>query len=537
MTDQTVSLTQFSGETTLAVFSAAARYCREHPGTTLVIPPGRYVLREESAARLMADAMAGRLGENPQEQIFTHYFPYARGLDLRGCDHITVEGNGAWLISDGWMEPVTVEDSRHVTLRGLTLDCLRKPYSVGQVIREDADSYDVVFMSRYPITAQTPSPRIYAYLREQGRFSSEGWACTQREQIGVQTIRFTGEKPEHLLGQTLVVWHGFHFRPGIFLNESSHVLVDEVTIHSQPGMGIVGHRCEHLRFHGLRIVPEAGEIMSTNTDATHFTSCKGELCFENCQFEGHGDDALNVHNYYYAIRNAQGNRCDVSVEEADAHAQVLDYPDVGDTLELTRADTLAPVRTYRVLAVQNDAPNWKTALTLDAALPADTAGQYLINLTRLPRLTFRGCHVKNHLARAVLIKTHHALVEHCTFEDSMGTAIHIAAEGGWREGVPSRDVTIRHNRMLRCGHGQQGRIMGACGVCVNIDADVTDTPGLHQGIRIEGNLIVGEDAVQGIYLSCARDVTVCGNEFAGCREAVSVQHCQQVTVADNLIRE
>jgi hypothetical protein len=301
-------------------------------------------------------------------------------------------------------------------------------------------------------------------------------------------------------------------------------------------MGIVGHRCEDLFFQGLRIVPEAGEVLSTNTDATHFTTCKGELRFQNCQFEGHGDDALNVHNYYYTLKNVRGNRCSAVLEEADAHAQVLDYPDVGDTLELTRADSLAPVRTYCVLAVENDPEGWKTSLTLDAELPGDTSELYLVNLTRLPRLTFRGCHVKNHLARAVLIKTRHALVEHCTFEDSMGTAIHIAAEGGWREGVPTRDVTIRHNRMLRCWHGQQGCILGARAVCVNIDADVTDTPGLHQGIRIENNQIAAEDAAQGVYLSCASDVTVCHNEFSGCREAVAVRHCEQVTVADNHIR-
>ena len=220
----------------------AAQYCRAHPGTTLVIPPGRYVLRDEAAAKLMDAAMSGKLGENPQEQIFTHYFPYTRGLDLRGCENVTVDGRGAWLVSDGWMEPVTVENSRNVTLRGFTLDCLRKPYSVGRVIREDADGYDVAFDQRYPVTAATPSPRIYAYLWDKGRFSSEGWECLRREELAPQMIRYIGEKPGPLLGQTLVVWHGFHFRPAIFLHESQQVRVEEVTIHSQPGMGIVGRR-------------------------------------------------------------------------------------------------------------------------------------------------------------------------------------------------------------------------------------------------------------------------------------------------------
>ncbi|MDF2986320.1 MAG: glaB [Eubacterium sp.] len=535
MTTNIVNLNDFCRQDDLSTFREALKYCRENPHTTLIIPPGKYVIRDEAAVTLMNAAMNGEMGNNPQEHIFTHYFPYSRGLDFSGCKDITVEGYGAWILCDGWMEPVTLENCKDITIKGITIDYLRKPYSIGTVINEGEEFYDVSFDGKYPVNSNIPTPRIYAYSREKARFSDEGWDCDKKELVGSRTLRFYGEKPGVLKGERVCVWHSFHFRPAVFINEALNTSLFEVTIHSQPGMGIVGHRSENIHVKRLRIVPEAGEYMSTNTDATHFTSCKGELTFKDCQFEGHGDDAINVHNYYYNIKNNRGNTCEITVEDADAHAQVLDYPDVSDTLELVQIETLAPVREYKVVSVDNLKDQWKSKIVLDEALPDDSSQYYLINVTRLPELKFVGCHVRNHLARAVLIKTRNVLVEGCTFENSMGTAIHLAAEGGWHEGATSANVVIRNNRMLGCGHGNQGRIMGASGICVNIDAENTDTSDLHKNLLIENNIIQGENAAQGIYISSARDVTIRFNEISGCVEPVKVLNASNVIVTDNHI--
>jgi hypothetical protein len=321
-----VNLKDFNGQDTLDIFRKALMYCRDNPRTTLVVPPGRYILRDEAAVRLMNDAMSGRMGNNPQECIFTHYFPYSRGLDFSGCRNITVEGYGARIICDGWMEPVSIENCEDIAIKGLTIDYLRKPYSIGTVVNECEEYYDVQFDEKYPVTDRMPTPRIFVYSRHKARFDGEGWDCDSKERIADQTIRFFGDRPQSINGETICVWHSFHFRPAILINESLNTALFEVTVHSQPGMGIVGHRSENIYINRLRIVPEVGEYMSVNTDATHFTSCKGELTLENCQFEGHGDDAINVHNYYYSIMNIRGNTCEITVEDADATRRYWTIP-------------------------------------------------------------------------------------------------------------------------------------------------------------------------------------------------------------------
>ena len=98
-----------------------------------MLPPGRYDLRDEDAVRLMDEVMSGAFGINPEAAIFRPYFPYVRGLDFTGIEDLTVEAAGAQLIADGWMEPLSLESCRNVTIRGLTIDYLRPPHSVGTI--------------------------------------------------------------------------------------------------------------------------------------------------------------------------------------------------------------------------------------------------------------------------------------------------------------------------------------------------------------------------------------------------------------------
>jgi hypothetical protein len=530
------NLNHITGEDTISMFRRAVKYCRQNPGTTFNIPPGRYVIQDDEAICLMNKVMVGEMGNNPQTHIFAHYYPYVRGIDFSGCKDITVNGYGVRIICDGWMEPISIENSQNITINGLTIDYLRKPYSIGTVICSCDTYYDVTFPDVYPVNINMPTPRIYIYSREKNRFEGNGWACDKKELIASQTIRFHGEKPLNLVGSTVCMWHSLHFRPAIFINESINTTLFDVTIHSQPGMGIVGHRSENICLNRLRIVPEAGEFMSVNTDATHFTSCKGDLRLEACQFDGHGDDAINVHNYYYTIMNAQGNTCDITVDDADAHAQVLDYPDISDVLELVDAETLSPVREYQVKSIVNDQEHWKSKIVLDADLPVDYAKYYLINITRLPKLSFLNCHIRNHLSRGVLIKTRHALVAGCSFENCTGTAIHVAAEGGWHEGVTAAHVTIRNNRMISCGHGMKGYPLDVCGVCINIDAAISDTPNLHKDITIENNIISGEQAAFGIYVANTEGVNIRYNEISGCKNPICILYSSLINIQDNHLR-
>ena len=214
------------------------------------------------------------------------------------------------------------------------------------------------------------------------------------------------------------------------------------------------------------------------------------------------------------------------------HAMLLDYPDKGDQLELTSKKTLQTITTYTVLKSEPSPANWNTTIHLNKSLPEDIENYYLIDVTRLPRLEFVNSYVGSHLARAVLVKTRNVLIENCTMRESTGTAIHIGAEGDWREGPGSANVVIRNNRIIRCGRGD-GTNDEACAIAINVKAPDITVPGIHKNILIEGNLIEGENARFGISVSGADNVSIQNNIFSGCQAPLHVKFSTNVKFENN----
>jgi hypothetical protein len=313
--------------------------------------------------------------------------------------------------------------------------------------------------------------------------------------------------------------HTFHFRPAILVHRSAHTLIEGVTIHSHCGMGIVGHDSRNILLRKVSIVPAEGDYQSTNTDGTHFTSCTGTIRLENCVFKGLGDDMTNVHLYYQTILETEGNTCRIQVKSPTyTHVQVLDCPYVGDTLELVDGTTYATTDTYHVnRVVERDAAHRCATIELDKPLPRNFKDFCLSDVTRLPRLEVVGCTLHSSLARPVLAKTRHVLVERNAFYDAVGTGIVIASEGGWHEGATSADVVIRRNKIIGCGGD------GTCGVSVYVDAK-KKVAGLQKRILIEKNEIRGENCANAIYISQADDVTVRQNRVTGCKKELVVEN-------------
>jgi hypothetical protein len=489
----------------------------------------------------MNSVMDGQMGNNPEESIFKPYFQYVRGLDFSNMESITVEAFGAELIVDGWMEPVSLENCRNISVEGLTIDHKRSPYSIGTIVDITDAYFDVQFDSKYPVSGNMPIPRVTIWDTRADRMMGECLYPERNRVIADQRLRIFAPAPGDALGELALCNHSFHFRPAILIHEAEDITLEKVTIHSQPGMGIVGHRSKNLTFRNLRVIPRAGSQMSTNTDATHFTSCSGFIDFEGCQFEGQGDDSTNIHNYYYSVSTLESpddstdpRTYEITLEApTGTHAQVLDYPDPGDRLELVEIETLRTVDELTVTGVKNDPQNWRSQITLDRPLQVPPENYYLINVSRLPKVRIINCQIRSHRARAILIKTRDVLIEGCTIQDTTGTAIHVGAEGWWHEGPASADVRIRFNRILDCGFGE-GTQNHSSAISVNVKAKRTDVPRIHKRILIEGNQIrVPRGTRHGIYVGGSEDVTIRFNQIAGAEVPIEVQDSEEVRVYDN----
>ncbi|MDP4183729.1 MAG: right-handed parallel beta-helix repeat-containing protein, partial [Bacteroidota bacterium] len=330
-----------------------------------------------------------------------------------------------------------------------------------------------------------------------------------------------------------IIRHSGHYRPAVLIKESSNIKLEDVKIHEQPGMGVVGHRSENITLKNVQIVPIAGRFISTNTDATHFTSCKGRILMDGCKFEGQGDDCTNIHNYYYTLypEKAKNQIC-IKVENADLHALSLDYPDKGDTLNLVSRETLEPIGHYIVKDVKVSEKDWKVTVTLNKEIPSDYEHYYMTNESRKPSVALFNNTVRSHLARAFLIKTDNVQIKGNVIQNCTGTAIQIGAEGTWRECGPVKNLMIEDNWFIDCGYDGHGTQENTSAICINISGVKNQTQGLHRNITIRNNNI-NAACENAIYISSAQNINVINNNIANCKNSVFIQYSKDILIRNN----
>lgn len=508
----------------------AAEYCRKHPGTTLVIPAGTYQLRDSKAERLEQEVLEGKMGKNPERVIYTPFYPYVQGLNFDGSESVTIEALGAVIMCEGWMEPLSIVNCRNFTVNGLTIDYKRKPFSQGIVENINDGSFVVRFDSRGRITEEIPITRMTLWDDDISGVYSTPFYFPKRKLLGGNRVEFKGKLPQRMLGATLAALHSFHFRPAIFIGNSKSTTLEGVTIHSQPGMGIVGFDSEDITIRRLSVSPAKGYMFSTNTDATHFACCEGLISFDGCFFRGHGDDATNVHGYYHNITSVDGDMATLVLKAPTfTHAQITDVPRVGDKMELVHISTLVPEKTLEVVAVEHQPKAIDVKVRLKGELPKDFNKFYLFNVSKLPNLEFRRSIVWGQLARGVLVKTRGVKIEDNIFRGCTGTAIHVGAESGWKEGTHTEDITIANNVIMNCGGGP-GCQYGTSGIAVVIDAPDTKSTVLHNGIRIINNTIIGtERDACGIIVRNARNIELLNNRIEGCKKDIILHSVENIT--------
>ena len=504
----------------------AVRACSGQTGLTLVIPPGIYHFSDEEAIEMRDTQMRGQFGGAFERMMFFPYAPYVKGLDFTGCEDLTVEAAGVTLLCHGWMEPISLENCNKITLNGITIDYEPKPFSVGKIVQRNEDSYDIEIDPAYPITPDTPCSRtLFWNATENHLVKASVWPS--KESIDTQKVRFKGAPPTEQGEILAMITHSLHFRPAILIHEAKEITLNDVTIHAQPGMGIVGNRGHNITFNHLKIVPSPGLHFSTNTDATHFTACTGTLVFDHCRIEGQPDDSTNVHSYYHTIIKREVSEVgDIVHLRVDAptgtHSQVLDYPNVGDELELVEIETLKTVCSYRATAVERKPDEWRNIVTLDGHLPEDYQRYNLVDVTTVPQLIIRNSHFINSFSR-ILIKSRGVLIENNVMENVFGCGVSVCAEEGWKEGITPHDVTIRNNKFLHCG----------IAIDVGVSAKNTTTVGLNKRITIENNQIESDPGQGGIQIRCAEDVLIKGNQIRGCHPGIKIEYSTRVKILNN----
>lgn len=514
------------GVNDMAALKKAVEYCRSHPGTTLVMEPGVYDIEDDLARKIEREAIGGAYGERVQSTLFKPGAPYVKALDLTGCKDVTVSAQGATLRMKGWYEVVTIDNARDVTVEGLSITYHRPPNTVGRVIASDAKSFDMLIdPSKYTYIDSIVTGRVHFYDHVRNRLYTGG--VSAKELVGPSTIRIHSTR-HPAVGDYCILRHGGHYRPAVMIKESEGVTLSGVKIHGQPGMGVVGHRSKDIMIDNLQIVPEPGSVISTNTDATHFTSCSGDLTIQNSKFRGQGDDCTNIHNYYYRIYPRDERNVEIRIENADLHAQSLDYPEVGDSMIVIDRRNMAEAGRFKVREVKTSEADWQVVIGLDRPLgDIDLEHMVMTNLTRFPHVKILNNTVNSHLARAFLVKAPNVTIAHNSIIGSCETAIKLGAELGWNESGPAYNVLVEDNYISGCGYN------GGIDVpsCVTLSTEASERPPFVNHHIVIRNNIFDTDKPVAVLLKDGEHIEVYDNK-ATRTGYVRTDNCRNITIKE-----
>lgn len=514
-----IYFSSFKSQNTTDSFKAAMEYLRNNPGTNLIVEPGEYLLTDKMSVEAQNNVMSGKFGSNPQKIMFNPEYKHTVGIPVIGLKNCSVIAENVRLIVDGFMEPISVKNCSNVNIIGFEISHKRKPYSRGTV-REIENSRCLVELdSDCPVCEKTPMLLRYFFCKKDSEIkilkNISSINFIDAFHIELLSDNFGGIEKDMLFYTV----HTYHTRPAILIENSENITLDGTVIHNQPGMGIVGNRSENITIKNLKVIPESGHHLSTNTDATHFTSMKGFLRLENCVADSQGDDFTNIHAYYQIVEKNLGN-CTYRIRENTpdgTHSQSLDYPDVGDILELSEYTTLKTVGEYRAIKTEPLPSEHCCDITLDRPLPENTDGFVLSDITRLPNVEITGCICKNHFARGILIKCRNSVLNNNEFYNIMGPAIEIAAEAWWYEGVTPAHAVVRNNKIENCGIYWGD----ASGIVVKTDCENPHFTTIYD-IVIENNTVNSPNSEHGIYCRNVEDLKISDNTIVSSSEPIKI---------------
>lgn len=429
--------------------------------------------------------------------------PKPVGILVENSRHVRIEGNKkAEILLGGRMIEVINSHSEDIQYSGLTFDLKRPTVSEFRVEHVSANQADIQIAegSTYQITdgkfswtgdlgsgwvmVQQADPKTGKCWR-MGQWDPFKSAIAEETAPGRVRLTYNTGHPEMESGRQFQFRHVFRDSAGGHNNRCKDIAFRDCDFYALTNMGIVSQFTENITFQRVRVAPPAETIRTCPSwaDAFHFSSCKGKILVEDCEFSGLQDDPINVHGTHLRIiEKIAENALHIRFMQPQTYGFAPFAP--GDELAVIDHSLLREIpgnphrKILTVLPFNGDVSGKEWEIRLDGLVPKFGPNDVVDNLTWYPAFTARNNRVTMDSCRGFLITTRgKVVVEGNTFNRCAMAGILISDDArDWFESGPVRDVTIRDNRFIGCG--------------IEISPQTSSThPNLwvHENIRIVGN--------------------------------------------------
>lgn len=281
------------------------------------------------------------------------------------------------------------------------------------------------------------------------------------------------------------------YAPAFDFKECQNININNVTVHHALGMAYLFERSEDIKILNSKVVlpPNTNRVISSTADATHFANCKGDILIEGCRFENMLDDGTNVHGTYVEVNKIIDPRT-IRVKLKHFEQLGFKFAAPGDEIWFIKYPSPTRAETNKVTNV-NVLNETYMDLTFEKNIPTDLKiGDIVENKTWNPTFTVRGCTIRNHRARNLILKTPLKTVIEDNNLSSMMSAILFRGETFfWFESGAVNDVTIRNNKFKN--YADCGKPHAAIYITPRLGENFDQTECYDKNIQIINNEIDG----------------------------------------------
>lgn len=392
-------------------------------------------------------------------------------LAIEEMENLTVDGNGSTFILHGAMDFAIVSKSKNITIKNLTVTCADTCNFQGKVIEAAGGCVTVELEEHPPLELHgdllmqkfgmeyEPMTRTLDFVPETKEFrrgtgdNNFGMPLQDlRKTLDGNILRLYDVPVMPPVGDTIVFAMSRRCNQAFLLSHSENVTVENVTIHTCWGMGLIAQKCRNVTLRGLAVTPEGNRCWSSGQDATNFANCSGKIIIENCLFENQLDDATNLHGIYTRIEKVVGNQ--ILVRYVHHQARGFDVYDEGDRIQMLDAKTGRPTAFAYIAGVEVLNPDL-TALTLRDVSGDILPSMVVENLSDEADALLQNNIVRSNRARGFLIGIKGKVEIRNNHFCSPGAAIQFEASSDrWMESGSVQDVVIEDNFFDDCMYGK-----------------------------------------------------------------------------------
>ncbi|MGL5561642.1 MAG: alpha-1,3-galactosidase-related protein [Tannerellaceae bacterium] len=521
---------------------------RKHNGKPITIrfESGNYhISRANASKHLYFVSNTASESENPDQ---TKHI----GLWIKDAKNLTIDGNGAFLITHGEMTPFAIDKSENITIKNISIKA-SDPTVPEMMVIERGDKYIVAkahTLSNYTITdgrfawvgkswtltggiAQLYDPITTLNIRHTSPLSNLEKAIEL--ELGLIRFNYKDKAPTCKPGQVFQMRDGIRDEVAGLVNLSKNIHLQNIGFHFMGNFGIVSQVSENLNYDRLLCEPEYGKerINVGFADFLQFSGCKGKIKVTNSRFIGAHDDPINIHGTHLRIVEYP---TDNQIKIRFMHPQTygLEQFFSGDYIDIVDANSLLCLQQAKIKKVEriNDRD---ILLTLNSNISNEikTKPDVVVeNTTWTPEVEINNNFFASIPTRGILVTTRKKIIiENNIFLRMPMSAILIANEGrSWFESGPVADVTIRNNLFIECGSPviciapENGKYEGALhkniSICDNrfdlLNADAIFAKATN-GLLVKDNFFITNSST---------------NEIS---QLIRTEQCENVTVKDNRI--